>query len=97
VEFQRKQEAEDKPMRVRVFVTLKQGVLDPQGRAVQEALESLQYEGIQSVRVGRLFELELHDRPLEQARVEVSRMCEQLLANLVIEDYSIELPKGEQA
>lgn len=84
-------------MRVRVFVTLKQGVLDPQGRAVQEALESLQYEGIQSVRVGRLFELELHDRPLEQARVEVSRMCEQLLANLVIEDYSIELPKGEQA
>ena len=78
-------------MRARVFVTLKRGVLDPQGKAVQGALESLHYEGIESVRQGKLFELTLADRPHEQALQELKTMCQQLLANTVIEDYQVEI------
>ncbi len=78
-------------MRARVFVTLKKGVLDPQGKAVHEALESLHYTGVGSVRVGKLFELSLEDKPEAQAMAELRTMCEQLLANTVIEEYQIEL------
>ncbi|MFM7201409.1 MAG: phosphoribosylformylglycinamidine synthase subunit PurS [Myxococcota bacterium] len=82
-------------MRARIFVTLKRGVLDPQGRAIQEALTGLGHEGVQDVRQGKLFELSLSERPEAEARETLERMCQQLLANLVIEDYRIELhPSG---
>lgn len=78
-------------MKARVYVTLKRGILDPQGQAVLHALGSLGYTGVNEVRVGKLIELELatNDRP--GAEAEVKAMCERLLANTIIEDYRIEL------
>ena len=74
-------------MKKRVFVTLKPGVLDPQGRAVHHALEGLGFEGVEDVRVGRLIELEVADSTSDDALTE---MCDKLLANTVIENYRIE-------
>ena len=74
-------------MKVRIHVTLKPGVLDPQGRAVHHALDGLGFEGVEDVRVGRLIELEVADGTSEQA---LDDMCRKLLANMVIEDYRIE-------
>ena len=74
-------------MKVRIHVSLKPGVLDPQGRAVHHALEGLGFEGVQDVRVGRLVELEVADGTSDEA---LEAMCRQLLANLVIENYRIE-------
>lgn len=74
-------------MKVRVTVTLKSGVLDPQGRAIHNALEGLGFAGVNDVRQGKLIELDLADgTPPEQ----VDAMCRQLLANTVIENYRIE-------
>lgn len=82
-------------MKVRVLVSLKPGVLDPQGRAVHHALEGLGFAGVQDVRIGRAIELDLTDDTDDEA---IDRMCRQLLANLVIEDYSFErLGRGESA
>ncbi|MFA9200797.1 MAG: phosphoribosylformylglycinamidine synthase subunit PurS [Cypionkella sp.] len=75
-------------MKVRVHVSLKPGVLDPQGRAVHHALEGLGFAGVEDVRVGKLIELEVADDTSEAA---LDQMCRKLLANLVIEDYRIEL------
>lgn len=77
-------------MKALVTVTLKPGVLDPQGKAIQGALSSLGFAGIDSVRQGKLFEIELGDLPMDTARAEVTKMCERLLANTVIETYAIE-------
>jgi phosphoribosylformylglycinamidine synthase len=74
-------------MKVRIHVSLKPGVLDPQGRAVHHALEGLGFAGIEDVRVGRLIELEVADRTSD---ADLEAMCRQLLANLVIENYRIE-------
>jgi phosphoribosylformylglycinamidine synthase PurS subunit len=74
-------------MKVRVFVTLKHGVLDPQGKAIHHALEGLGFAGVNDVRAGKLIELELADDVLES---EIEEMCRQLLANTVIENYRIE-------
>ena len=74
-------------MKARVFVTLKPGVLDPQGRAVHHALEGLGFSGIEDVRVGRLIELEVADATSD---ADLEAMCRQLLANQVIENYRIE-------
>ncbi|HYD11657.1 MAG TPA: phosphoribosylformylglycinamidine synthase subunit PurS [Allosphingosinicella sp.] len=74
-------------MKVRVFVTLKHGVLDPQGKAIHHALEGLGFEGVNDVRAGKLIELELADTVLES---EIEEMCRKLLANTVIENYRIE-------
>ena len=74
-------------MKVRVSVTLKNGVLDPQGRAIHHALEGLGFAGVEDVRAGRLIEMEVAD-DTEDAALEA--MCRQLLANLVIENYRIE-------
>ena len=76
-------------MQVRVYVTLKPGVLDPAGKAVQGGLQSLGYDEVQGVRIGRFFELEVEDRPDMKERVEA--MCRTLLANTVIEEYRIEI------
>jgi phosphoribosylformylglycinamidine synthase len=74
-------------MHVRVLVRLKPGVLDPQGRAVHHALEGLGFEGVADVRVGRMIELEVADGTDHAA---LTAMCEKLLANTVIESFTIE-------
>jgi phosphoribosylformylglycinamidine synthase PurS subunit len=74
-------------MKVRVFVTLKHGVLDPQGKAIHHALEGLGFAGVNDVRAGKLIELDLADSVLDS---EIEEMCRKLLANTVIENYRIE-------
>lgn len=76
-----------------VNISLKNGVLDSQGKAVHHALESLHFEGIEDIRVGKQIVLKLSATDHEKARAEVTQMCENLLANTVIEDYDIELIK----
>ena len=76
-----------------VNISLKNGVLDSQGKAVHHALDSLHFEGVEDVRVGKQIVLKLSSNDEKSARVEVEKMCEELLANTVIEDYDIELVK----
>jgi phosphoribosylformylglycinamidine synthase len=78
-------------VKARVHVTLKTGVLDPQGKAIQHALDQLGFTGVEGVRTGKVFELELTDSDEAAARERVQQMCEQLLANTVIENYDIEI------
>ena len=78
-------------MKAKVHVTLKNGVLDPQGKAVQHALGALGFEGIDDVRQGKFIELELSETDTNAARARVTDMCENLLANTVIENYAIEI------
>ena len=78
-------------MKARVHVTLKPGVLDPQGEAIRHALGALGFAGVRGVRQGKLIEIELDGDDAEAARAEVERMCEALLANTVIETYDIEI------
>ena len=80
-------------MKARVHITLKQGVLDPQGKAIGHALGTLGFAGVGSVRQGKLIELELSESDPTKARSQIEAMCKQLLANTVIEDYSIDLAK----
>jgi phosphoribosylformylglycinamidine synthase len=74
-------------MKIRVYVTLKNGVLDPQGKAIHHALEGLGFEGVRDVRQGKLIELDVDDGVSE---ADVDAMCRKLLANTVIENYRIE-------
>lgn len=78
-------------MKAKVYVTLKKGVLDPQGAAVLHALHSLNYSGVESVRQGKFFELSLSSKSKAEAQKEVNAMCEKLLANTVIEDFTAEI------
>lgn len=78
-------------MKARITVTLKKGVLDPQGKAIHGALGTLGFEGVDSVRQGKLIEIELAETDRETARRKVEDMCEKLLANTVIENYAIDL------
>jgi phosphoribosylformylglycinamidine synthase len=78
-------------MKARVHVRLKPGVLDPQGKAIGNALRGLGFDGVGEVRQGKLIELELADTDAAAARARVEAMCRQLLANPVIEDYAIEV------
>jgi len=78
-------------MKAIVNVYLKAGVLDSQGKAVHHALESLHFEGIEEVRVGRQIVLKLNASDEAAARAEVAKMCEEILANTVIEDYDIQI------
>jgi phosphoribosylformylglycinamidine synthase PurS subunit len=78
-------------MKVRVLVRPKEGILDPQGQAVERALPALGFEGVSKVHVGRLIELELAGAEGGAIEGEVSRMCEQLLANPLIESYEVEV------
>lgn len=78
-------------MKARVFVTLKTGVLDPQGKAIGHALSNLGFEGVGEVRQGKLIELDLAATDEDAARAAIKDMCEKLLANTVIEKYEIEL------
>ena len=78
-------------MKAKIHVTLKQGVLDPQGKAVQHALGSLGFSGVEDVRQGKFIEIELSETDETKARADLEEMCKQLLANTVIENYAIEI------
>jgi phosphoribosylformylglycinamidine synthase PurS subunit len=78
-------------MKVNVYVTLKNGVLDPQGKAIEGALGHLGFDSISGVRQGKFIELELAETDKAEAQKQVTAMCEQLLANTVIENYRFEM------
>jgi phosphoribosylformylglycinamidine synthase PurS subunit len=78
-------------MKARVFVTLKNGVLDPQGKAIGHALNGLGFGAVGEVRQGKLIELEIAGTDADKAKADIKAMCEKLLANTVIEKYEIEL------
>jgi phosphoribosylformylglycinamidine synthase len=78
-------------IKARVTVTLKDGVLDPQGKAIEGALGALGFGGVGHVRQGKVFDLELQTADREKAEADVAEMCEKLLANTVIESYSIDI------
>jgi len=78
-------------MKARVHVTLKPGVLDPQGRAIQHALAALGFAAVRDVRQGKVIELDIAETDPARARAEVEAMCSKLLANTVIENYAIDL------
>jgi phosphoribosylformylglycinamidine synthase len=78
-------------MQARVHVSLKAGVLDPQGKAIGNALKGLGFDGVGEVRQGKLIELDLAETDPATARARVEEMCRQLLANPVIENYAIEI------
>ena len=78
-------------MKARVHITLKDGVLDPQGKTIAQALGSLGFHGVNGVRQGKYIELDIEAASRDAAQAEVERMCSQLLANTVIENYQIEI------
>ena len=78
-------------MKVRVNVTLKPGVLDPQGAAVRHSLDALGFDGVNKVRQGKVIELDLKENDPMKAKSQVEQMCDKLLANTVIENYSVEV------
>jgi phosphoribosylformylglycinamidine synthase len=78
-------------MKARVTVTLKRGVLDPQGKAIGNALHGLGFPQVGEVRAGKVIELDLAETDREKAHAAVEEMCRKLLANLVVEDYAIEI------
>ena len=78
-------------MKAKVHVTLKQGILDPQGKAIEHALDSLGFRNAANVRVGKYMELDLDEKDKAKAEAQVKQMCEKLLANTIIEEYRYEL------
>jgi phosphoribosylformylglycinamidine synthase len=78
-------------MKAHVIVTLKEGILDPQGKAIEGALKSLDVQGITSVRQGKVFDIELAEGDSATAELLLKQACEKLLANLVVEDFKIEI------
>jgi phosphoribosylformylglycinamidine synthase len=78
-------------MKARVHVTLKPGVLDPQGKAIQHALGALGFQGVDGVRQGKFIEIDLAEGDAQAARAAVEEMCRKLLANPVIENYRVDL------
>ena len=82
-------------MKATIYISLKNGVLDPQGKAIENALGQLGFDGVENVRQGKMIELELADTNANRARVRLQEMCEKLLANTVIENYDIRLNDAE--
>ena len=82
-------------VKVRIHVTLKEGVLDPQGKAIKHSLHDLGFEGVADVRQGKYIELELENDNETKLLNDLDEMCRKLLANVVIEDYAIELVEEE--
>mgnify|MGYP001402556835 FL=1 len=76
-------------MKIKVIVTLKNGVLDPQGKAIQQTLNGMGFESIKEVRQGKYFDIEINESDEKKAKLKVEDMCKKLLANLVIEDFKI--------
>jgi phosphoribosylformylglycinamidine synthase len=81
-------------MRVKIFVSLKQGVLDPQGKAIERSLHTLGYGEVKDVRVGKYLEIEIDAPSRPAAELRIREMCDKLLANTVIEDYRFEIENG---
>ena len=78
-------------MKARIKITLKSGVLDPQGKAIEGALASLDFTGVKNVRQGKYIELDIAETDKDKARAQVDAMCQKLLANTVIENYEVDL------
>ncbi|MBI3752745.1 MAG: phosphoribosylformylglycinamidine synthase subunit PurS [Deltaproteobacteria bacterium] len=78
-------------MKAKVYITLKKGVLDPQGKAVANALESMGYNEVKGLRIGKFIEIELDSASKKDAEKRLKEMCEKLLANTVVEDYRVEI------
>lgn len=78
-------------IKARVTVTLKNGVLDPQGKAIEGSLGALGFDGVDSVRQGKVFDLSINGEDAKAAEKSISQMCEKLLANTVIENYAVEI------
>jgi len=76
-------------MKIKVIITLKEGVLDPQGKAIQQTLNSMKKKKVKSVRQGKYFDIEVNETDEAKAKEKVEDMCKKLLANLVIENYKI--------
>ena len=76
-------------MKVKVIVTLKNGVLDPQGKAIQQTLNGMNFPEVKEIRQGKYFDIEINTNDEKKAKDKVEEMCKKLLANLVIEDYKI--------
>ena len=76
-------------MKIKVIVTLKNGVLDPQGKAIQQTLNGMNFDKVSEVRQGKFFEIEVNENDENKAKSLVDEMCKKLLANLVIEDYKV--------
>ena len=76
-------------MKIKVIVTLKNGVLDPQGKAIQQTLNGMGFENVKEVRQGKYFDIEINESDETKAKLKVEDMCKKLLANLVIEDFKI--------
>ena len=81
-------------MKAKVYITLKPGLLDAQGKTIKQALESLGFRGISDIRVGKYLEIILNHRRAGTARRDIERMCRKLLANPVVEVYRIDLAQG---
>ena len=80
-------------MKVQVIITLKKNVLDPQGKVIQQTLDSMGFDNISEVRQGKFFEIEIDEKDQKKAKEKVEDLSEKLLANLVIEDYKIIEPQ----
>ena len=76
-------------MKIKVIVTLKNGVLDPQGKAIQQTLNGMNFSDVKQIRQGKYFDIEVNAENEKKAKIRVEEMCKKLLANLVIEDYKI--------
>ena len=76
-------------MKIKVIVTLKNGVLDPQGKAIQQTLNGMSFSDVKDVRQGKYFEIDINQTDESAAKSKIDEMCKKLLANLVIEDYKI--------
>ena len=76
-------------MKIKVIVTLKNGVLDPQGKAIQQTLNGMNFSNVNEVRQGKYFDIEIKENDENKAKSQVEEMCKKLLTNLVIEDYKI--------
>ena len=76
-------------MKIKVIVTLKEGVLDPQGKAIQQTLNGMEFPEVNQIRQGKYFDIEVNIEDEKKAKIKVEEMCKKLLANLVIEDYKI--------
>lgn len=80
-------------MKVRIYVTLKEGILDPQGKAVQHSLHTLGHPGAEDVRIGKYIEIKMNDKSRETIEEEIKDMCRRLLANPIIEDFRYEIDR----
>ena len=78
-------------MKAKIHVTLKSGILDPQGKAIEHALETLGFKNVGNVRMGKYLEMDLQETTRDRAEAEVKAMCEKLLVNTIIEEYRYEL------